>query len=79
MKRKVMWIVLMGCVLAVGRTLADEVEMPKIGENSARQIGVVCTFASVAVAIVGGMLVRWLARKRKRDDAAALHHPPSAC
>lgn len=79
MKRIVTWIVLMGFVLAVGRTVADEVEMPKMSEASAHQIGIVCIFVSVAVAIVGGMLVRWLARKRKRDDAAALHHPPSAC
>ena len=73
------WVVLAGCALAAGALLADEVEMPKMSEASAHQIGIVCTFASVAIAIVGGMLVRWLARKRKRDDVAAFHHPSSAC
>ena len=79
MSREKTWVVLAGCVLAAGALLSDEVEMPKMSEASAHQIGIVCIFASVAVAIVGGMLVRWLARKRKRDDVAALHHPPSAC
>ena len=73
------WVVLAGCALAAGALLADEVEMPKISEASTHQIGIVCTFASVAIAIVGGMLVRWLARKRKRDDAAVFHHSPPAC
>ena len=73
------WVVLAGCALAAGALLADEVEMPKMSEASAHQIGIACIFASVAIAIVGGMLVRWLARKRKRDDAAVFHHPPPAC
>lgn len=79
MNRKKMGAVLVGVVLAAGTLLADEVDMPTIGEGSLRQIGIGCILGSVAVAIIGGALVRWLARKRKRDDVADLHHSSSAC